>query len=324
MKIKSHEDEKLIRLLVSEIELCAENIGVKDIVLGLSGGCDSAVVAALVARTRLRLHAVLLPTRVSSPLHLRDAYTLLDALAREYEGISYEVISLAPFMEDFEALLGGKEAQSSFHSTSGGGISGGKIESNFHSTNSGDFDGDGIEQDFHSTSSGENRAKQERLDALRLGNFAARLRMSLLYDRSAKHHAIVIGTSNKSERYLGYGTLFGDLASAFNPIGSIYKSDIFALARALNLPKSIYTKEPSADLYEGQSDSDELRYSYDEIDPLLQEIEGLGYSVGMQIPESAKLELKKTMASMMVDEIVDRINANTFKHYMPEVIKLEG
>lgn len=307
MKIKSHEDEKLIRLLVSEIELCAENIGVKDIVLGLSGGCDSAVVAALVARTRLRLHAVLLPTRVSSPLHLRDAYTLLDALAREYEGISYEVISLAPFMEDFEALLGGKEAQSSFHSTSGG-----------------DFDGDGIEQDFHSTNSGENRAKQERLDALRLGNFAARLRMSLLYDRSAKHHAIVIGTSNKSERYLGYGTLFGDLASAFNPIGSIYKSDIFALARALNLPKSIYTKEPSADLYEGQSDSDELRYSYDEIDPLLQEIEGLGYGVGMQIPESAKLKLKKTMASMMVDEIVDRINANTFKHYMPEVIKLEG
>ncbi len=106
-------------------------------------------------------------------------------------------------------------------------------------------------------------------DKLRIGNFSARMRMSVLYDISFKEKSLVVGTSNKSELLLGYGTIFGDIACAINPIGEIYKSDEFEFAKLLGVPESILTKAPSADLWEGQSDEDELGHTYKEIDDLL-------------------------------------------------------
>ncbi len=93
--------------------------------------------------------------------------------------------------------------------------------------------------------------------------------MSVLYDISAQKGALVLGTSNKSELLLGYGTLFGDLASAINPIGDLYKSEIFEFAKFLGVPDSIISKPPSADLWEGQSDEEDLGFSYFEIDKVL-------------------------------------------------------
>ena len=93
--------------------------------------------------------------------------------------------------------------------------------------------------------------------------------MSILYDISARDGRLVIGTSNKSEILLGYGTIYGDLASAVNPIGDIYKSDLFSFAEYLDIPESIRKKPPSADLYQGQSDEKEIGYSYFEIDRVL-------------------------------------------------------
>ncbi len=103
----------------------------------------------------------------------------------------------------------------------------------------------------------------------RKGNLMARARMIVLYDRSAQYNALVIGTSNKTELLLGYGTLFGDMASAVNPLGDLYKAHVRQLARAMGVPQPIIDKPPSADLWRGQTDEDEMGLTYAEVDQLL-------------------------------------------------------
>jgi NAD+ synthase len=103
----------------------------------------------------------------------------------------------------------------------------------------------------------------------RKGNVMARARMIVLFDRSAAHQALVVGTSNKTELLLGYGTLFGDMASALNPIGDLYKTQVRQLARALGVPQPIIDKPPSADLWLGQTDEAEMGLTYAEVDQLL-------------------------------------------------------
>jgi NAD+ synthase len=107
------------------------------------------------------------------------------------------------------------------------------------------------------------------VDPVRRGNVMARMRMILLYDVSAREKGLVIGTSNKTEILIGYGTLHGDMASAINPIGDLYKTQVRQLAQDLRVPEAIIRKEPSADLWEGQTDEQELGISYDELDALL-------------------------------------------------------
>ncbi len=106
-------------------------------------------------------------------------------------------------------------------------------------------------------------------DARRRGNKMARERMTILYDHSARWNALVIGTSNKTELLLGYGTLYGDMASAINPLGDLYKTQVWALAEAIGVPAVIVGKEPSADLWVGQTDEGELGFTYREVDQLL-------------------------------------------------------
>jgi NAD+ synthase len=103
----------------------------------------------------------------------------------------------------------------------------------------------------------------------RIGNVLARLRMVTLFDVSFEIGGLVLGTSNKTELLLGYGTLFGDLASALNPLGDIYKGQVRQLARHLRVPDEVVEKPPSADLWVGQTDEDELGFSYDDADALL-------------------------------------------------------
>ena len=94
---------------------------------------------------------------------------------------------------------------------------------------------------------------------------------------SSANGAIVFGTGNKSEIKLGYFTLFGDAASSINPIGSIYKTNIFELGRYLGLPEQVITKAPSADLFEGQTDENEIGYSYIEMDPVSSRFDRTGH-----------------------------------------------
>jgi NAD+ synthase len=104
---------------------------------------------------------------------------------------------------------------------------------------------------------------------LRRGNFAARQRMAVLYDRSVTWGGLVVGTGNKTESLIGYTTIFGDNACAFNPIGDLYKSQVRQLAAALGVPEAIIRKAPSADLWPGQTDEDEAGFSYPQLDRLL-------------------------------------------------------
>lgn len=106
-------------------------------------------------------------------------------------------------------------------------------------------------------------------DKVRRGNIMARARMIVLYDISAREGALVIGTSNKTELLVGYGTIYGDTASAINPLGDLYKTQIWQLARELGVPENIVAKKPTADLWTGQTDEDELGFTYARLDLLL-------------------------------------------------------
>lgn len=107
------------------------------------------------------------------------------------------------------------------------------------------------------------------MDNIRKGNIMARERMIVLYDRSSREKALVIGTGNKTESLLGYTTLYGDSACGINPIGNLYKSQVRQLSEHLGVPEVIITKAPSADLWVGQTDEEELGFTYEDADALL-------------------------------------------------------
>ena len=107
------------------------------------------------------------------------------------------------------------------------------------------------------------------MEAIRRGNFMARMRMAVLYDRSVTWRGLVVGTSNKTESLIGYTTIYGDSASAFAPIGDLYKSQVRQLAADVGVPEGIIRKAPSADLWPGQTDEGEVGFTYAEVDRLL-------------------------------------------------------
>lgn len=152
-------------------------------------------------------------------------------------------------------------------------------------------------------------------DRLRIGNFSARMRMSVLYDTSSRDASIVVGTSNKSELLLGYGTIFGDIACAINPIGEIYKSDEFEFARYIGVTEAILNKKPSADLWEGQSDEEELGYTYKEMDDVLK----------LLVDEKKTKEelISLNYDEALIDKLEYRIKANAFKGKLPVIAKIK-
>jgi NAD+ synthase len=153
-------------------------------------------------------------------------------------------------------------------------------------------------------------------DRTRRGNKMARERMSILYDHSMAERALVLGTSNKTELLLGYGTLFGDMASALNPIGDLYKTQVYALARELGLPHSVLTKPPSADLWAGQSDEDELGMRYAVVDAVLHLL------VDERRSRAEVIALGFDAAD--VDAIVARVRGSQYKRRPPVIAKLSN
>jgi len=159
-----------------------------------------------------------------------------------------------------------------------------------------------------------NMVNPEKSTAGRMGNIMARIRMVTIFDYSFATNSIVLGTSNKSELALGYATLFGDVASAINPIGDLYKTQIFKLAEYLGIPDTIINKPPSADLWEGQTDENEIGYTYEQIDPVLYQF----------------LEKRKTKKQLydlgfkkeLVDFIDRKIITMHYKRKIPVIAKL--
>ncbi len=245
--------ERVSEYLVAFLHDEVRKTSLQNVVVGLSGGIDSAVVAVLAHYAfGDALLCVKMPSHYSSQSSLDDA----DELVEKF-GMRSVTKSIKPLLKAYE---------------------------------------------------------HDAMSALRKGNFSARMRMATLFDVSAEVNALVLGTSNKSELMLGYGTLFGDLASAINPIGDLYKSEVFELARYLGVPDVIINKPPSADLWAGQSDEAELGYSYAQIDGVLRRYVEERYSREELIGEGAD--------ETMVDMIIGRIYRNQFKRRMPIIAKL--
>jgi|SRR5215208_1102841 len=150
----------------------------------------------------------------------------------------------------------------------------------------------------------------------RKGNIMARARMVVLYDKSEVFKGLVIGTSNKTEILLGYSTLWGDMASAINPLGDLYKTHVRQLARALQIPSVIVDKPPSADLWAGQTDEGELGFTYDQVDKLLFLLVDQRYSAQECIEEG--------FDENFVKAVIARMRRSQFKRMIPIVAKLSN
>lgn len=244
------------RVLTQFISSETRRAGFARVVVGLSGGLDSAVAASLAARAlgRRGVIAVLMPYRTSHPSSLADARALVRRL-----GIRSEEVEITPMVEPYFARF-------------------------------------------------------PRADRVRRGNRMARERMNVLYDMSARHRALVLGTSNKTELLLGYGTLFGDMASAINPIGDLYKTQVRQLAEHLRVPAAIRRKPPSADLWEGQTDEGEVGASYAAIDGILFML----FDEWMRIDEVAAAGFD----ARLVRKVHRNVRASQFKRRPPVVAKV--
>jgi NAD+ synthase len=150
--------------------------------------------------------------------------------------------------------------------------------------------------------------------ALRRGNFMARMRMSVLYDRSVTWGGLVVGTGNKTESLIGYTTIFGDSACAFNPIGDLYKSQVRQMAAAIGVPDSIIAKAPSADLWPDQTDEGEGEFSYPQLDRLL----FWRIDKRRSIDEVVALGFERSL----VERIDKMVAGAEFKRQVPPIAKL--
>jgi NAD+ synthase len=146
------------------------------------------------------------------------------------------------------------------------------------------------------------------------GNKMARERMSILYDISARETALILGTSNKTELLLGYGTIHGDMASAINPMGDLYKTQIRQLARYLKIPEKILKKKPTAGLWSGQTDEGELGLTYAKIDRILYQL--------IDLKKSKKEVVSSGFSKQDVEKIVKLIKSSEFKRKMPPIPKI--
>ena len=153
-------------------------------------------------------------------------------------------------------------------------------------------------------------------DNMRRGNKMARERMTILYDHSARWRALVLGTSNKTELLLGYGTLHGDMASALNPIGDLYKTQVWALGAEIGVPRAVVEKKPSADLWVGQTDEAELGFSYREVDLLLYAMIDLRYS--------REELLAAGFGEPFVKRVSDMVRHSQFKRRLPVIAKISN
>ncbi len=155
----------------------------------------------------------------------------------------------------------------------------------------------------------------KKIDPVRAGNKMARERMSILFDKAYEKNLLVLGTSNRTEICLGYGTWYGDVACSNNPIGMLYKTQVRTLARYYNIPESIILKQPSADLWPGQTDEAELGLEYDQVDCLL-------YSI-IENSITDRNELNQAgFENSFIDRAIGLVNRFYFKRDLPEIADL--
>ncbi len=242
-------EEALVNFLREEVG----KIGFKKVILGLSGGIDSALVAFLAAKAfgSENVYTVMMPYKTSSKESLEHAELVVKAT-----GINTKKVEITPMVDAYFSM-------------------------------------------------------NEDMTSLRKGNMMARTRMAVLFDNSAKEGALVLGTSNRTELLLGYSTQFGDSASAINPIGDLYKAQVWALSEYMGVPKEIIDKKPSADLWEGQTDEQELGFSYQTADEVLYYL----VDEKMNIDEISNLGYDRKV----IETIIKKIKMSQYKRKLPVI-----
>jgi NAD+ synthase len=248
--------ELVTNLLITAFREEVNKAGFDKVVLGLSGGIDSALSLFLAVKALgpENVIAVRMPYKTSSPSSLDDAQAAIEAT-----GVESITIDITP-----------------------------QIDAYFE--------------------------QMPDASPLRRGNKMARERMTILYDLSAYYQALVVGTSNRTELLLGYGTQYGDAVSAVNPIGDLYKTQVRQLAAYLGVPEQIITKPPSADLWEEQTDEGELGFSYFDVDRLLY----------FMIDQRYTLEQLRALQfdDEFIRKVSQRIIRNQYKRTMPIILKV--
>jgi NAD+ synthase len=226
-----------------------QKVGLSKLVVGLSGGVDSALSAALAVEAlgKDNVLCVVLPYKTSSKDSLDDA-----ALFADKFHVRTEIVDISA---PADAII----------------------------------------------------AREPSMGNLRVGNILSRTRMVILYDTSAREKALVLGTSNKTEMLLGYGTIYGDMAHAINPIGDLYKTQVWQLAEYVGVPERILKKKPSADLWAGQTDESELGYTYEEIDKVLYLLVDQKMKMDEVISLGHRAKLVKDMHRMIVKSQFKRL-----------------
>jgi NAD+ synthase len=252
-------EELAVGALESFVADAVQSAGSHGVVVGLSGGIDSALAAALAARAlgAERVHAVFMPYRTSNPESARDAAAVVESL-----GLGLLTIDITPMVDAYFATAA------------------------------------------------------PDADPVRRGNLMARSRMAILFDQAKKHGCLVLGTSNKTEILLGYSTVFGDNASSINPLGDLYKQQIWQLARYVKLPERVIAKPPSADLWPDQTDEGELGFPYSTADEVLY----LLFDQGLTEDEV----VARGYPEKSVRRIVELERQNRFKRRLMLIARLSG
>ena len=246
------------RALTGFIADAIETAGARGVVLGLSGGVDSALAAALAVQGlgAERVHTFLLPYRTSNPDSSEDA-----ALVAKQFGLNLKTIDITPMIDAYFAT-------------------------------------------------------ESEADSVRRGNKMARERMTILFDQAKKLGALVLGTSNKTEILLGYSTIFGDNASSLNPLGDLYKQQVWQLSRHLGVPDEVVDKKPSADLWPGQTDEGDFGFDYATADEVLYLIFDQGLTAEEVALRGYPIEI--------VQKITRLERQNRFKRRLMLIARLSG
>jgi NAD+ synthase len=248
------EKERIIGFIRDQLDAA----GLNDLIIGISGGIDSAITAALCVEAvgRERVHGFLLPYRLSNSASLEDGKAVAIHLR-----LNSEIIDISPMVDAY------------------------------------------IEKYIPAA------------DRLRRGNRMARERMCVLFDQSARYKGLVAGTGNKSELLTGYVTQHGDGACAFEPLGHLYKTEIFELAKLLKLPDIVITKPPTADLWEEQTDESEMGLTYKTLDEILYLL--------YEKKQSEEHLIKKGFLQKDIDRVIQLYRKSEFKRHLPPQPEME-